>query len=177
VISQFVIWYTKVRRRIKMLSLRSAFKSSGRNFIFDPYGTYTYQNICIGNDVFLGEGAHLSSTLSQIIIGDKVMLGPNVMMITGDHNTSVIGSYMKDVSVKLDENDQPIIIKNDVWIGAGAIILKGVTVGEGSIIAAGSLVREDILPNSIVAGVPAKYIRDRFTAEELKQHYNMLYQR
>lgn len=175
-LSVIIIWYSKVRRRIKMLVLRPAFSSRGNNFIFDPYGTYTYHNIKVGDDVFIGQNAFMSATMSTITIGDKVMLGPNVTMITGDHNSSMVGEYMKDVSAKLDKNDQPILIKNDVWVGAGVIILKGVTVGEGSIIAAGSLVREDIMPNSIVAGVPAKKIKDRFTTEELKQHYKMLYQ-
>jgi len=175
-LSQLIIWYTKVRRRIKMLALKSAFASTGKNFIFDPYSTFTYHNIIIGDDVFIGEQAHLSATKSQITIGDKVMIGPRVMIITGDHNSSVIGSYMKDVTDKEEENDKPIRIHNDVWIGAGAIILKGVKIGEGSIIAAGSLVNDDVLPNTIVAGVPARKIRDRFAPTELSEHKKMLSQ-
>ncbi len=176
-LSGVVILYTKVRRRLKMLALKSAFKATGTNFIFDPYGVYTYQNITVGDDVFIAEGAHLSATLSHITIGSKVMIGPKVTMITGDHNTSVVGAYMKDVKQKRSEDDQPIIIHDDVWIGATATILKGVTIGEGAIVAAGALVRVDVAANTIVAGVPAKIIRDRFSQEELKEHRKKLYQR
>jgi len=175
-LSSIVILYSKLRRRLKMLALRPAFKRSGDNFKFDPYGFYTYNNITVGNDVFIAQGAHFSATLSSISVGHKVMIGPNVTAITGDHNTSVIGAYMKDIENKEDHHDQPIVINDDVWIGACVTILKGVTLGEGSIVAAGSLVRTDVSPYTIVAGVPAKKIRDRFTAEELTEHLDKLYQ-
>jgi len=173
-LSNLVIKYTKIRRRIKMLSLRPGFRSVGKRFIFDPYSTFTYQNIIVGNDVFIGEGAHFSATNSMITIGDKVMFGPNVTMMTGDHNTSVIGKYMKDIQVKNPEDDQEIIIEKDVWIGTGAIILKGVTVREGSIIAAGALVKDDVEAHTIVAGVPAKQIKSRFSEEDLLRHRKLL---
>ena len=70
--------------------------------------------------------------LSPVIVGNYVMVGPQVMMITGNHRTDVIGEYMINVGndLKLPKNDQPIIIEDDVWIGARAIILKGVTIGK-----------------------------------------------
>jgi len=173
-LSKLVINYTKIRRRIKMLCLRPGFRSVGKRFIFDPYSRFTYQNIIVGNDVFIGEGAHFSATNSMITIGDKVMFGPNVTMMTGDHNTSVIGKYMKDISVKKPEDDQEIIIENDVWIGTGAIILKGVTIQEGSIVAAGALVKNDVDAHTIVAGVPAKLIKSRFSKNDLAKHRTLL---
>jgi len=173
-LSQLVIFYTKVRRRIKMLCLRPAFRSVGNKFTFDPYSTFTYHNIIVGNDVFIGEGAHFSATNSLITIGDKVMFGPKVTMMTGDHNISVIGKYMKDVIEKNQDDDQQIFIENDVWIGTGAIILKGVTIQEGSIVAAGSLVKDDVKAHTIVAGVPAKLIKDRFSKEDLSNHKELL---
>lgn len=157
-----------------MWCLRPAFKTYGSNFIFDSHSVFTYKNIQVGDDVFIGEGAHFSATNSQIEIGDKVMFGPGVTMMTGDHNTSVIGKYMKDVKTKKDTDDQAIIIQKDVWIGANVTILKGVTIGEGSIIAAGALVITNVEPYSIYGGVPAKIIKKRFSPEEIIKHKKMI---
>ena len=62
----------------------------------------------------------------------------------------------------------PVTIGNDVWIGAGAIILDGVTIGDGAVIAAGAVVVRDVEPYSIVGGVPAKLIRNRFNEETMR---------
>jgi acetyltransferase-like isoleucine patch superfamily enzyme len=63
-----------------------------------------------------------------------------------------------------DDIHSPVIIGNDVWIGSNAIILQGCKIGDGAVIAAGAVVTHDISPYSIVGGVPAKKIKDRFTS-------------
>ncbi|MRS03355.1 hypothetical protein EG832_09060 [bacterium] len=103
------------------------------------------------------------------------MFGPNVTIRGGDHNTSKIGYFMFDVHEKRPKDDQPVFIEDDVWVGAGAIILKGVTIGRGSIIAAGAVVTHSVKPYSITGGVPAKLIRFRWTTEEIIQHEIALY--
>ena len=115
-------------------------------------------------------------TGAPIHIGDHVMFGPRVTVITGNHRIDYVGKYMYDVkgSDKLPENDQPVIFVGDNWIGANATILKGVTVGEGMVVAAGAVVTKDVAPYTIVGGVHAKYIRARFTPEELAQHRQLL---
>lgn len=157
-----------------MLLLRPLFKKHGRNFKFDPYGTYSFETISVGEDVYVGPGACLIASQSYIDIGSKVMLGPNVTIIGGDHNIMILGRYMFDVNEKLPENDMPIVIQDDVWIGTGAIIMKGVTIGKGSVVAAGSLVRSDVPPYSIVGGVPARMLKMRFNAEEIEIHEKLL---
>lgn len=151
------------------------FKSNGKNNIFFPMrSTFTYKNIILGDDVYIGPGAFLSASKSCIVFKNKIMLGPNVTMMGGDHNTSNIGKYMFDVTEKLPENDLPIIVEDDVWIGTGAIILKGVTIGTGSVVAAGSLVTKDVPPYSVVGGIPAKVLKIRFTADEIANHEFLL---
>lgn len=81
---------------------------------------------------------------------------------------------MFDVKKKNPNDDQPVLIQKDVWIGAGAIILKGVKIGQGSIIAAGALVINDVDNYSIVGGVPAKHIKYRFTKDQIEEHENNL---
>ena len=166
--------FPKILKRLKMLVLRRFFKSVGRNFVFDPSDIFSYQTISVGDDVYIGPGATFSASNSSISLGNKIMFGPNVTIMGGDHNTSEVGSYMYDVKEKLPENDLPVIIEDDVWIGCGVIILKGVTIGSGSIVAAGAVVTKSIPSNSIAGGTPARVIKQRFSKEELIKHKKMI---
>lgn len=172
--NKILILTFKIFRRILMYLFKIRFKSVGSNVIFNPFDQIDYKNIMVGNDVYIGGGATFAASESQIIIKDKVMFGPNVTIMGGDHNYSVIGEYMFDVKHKNPNDDQPVSIMKDVWIGAGATILKGVTIGRGSIVAAGSLVNKNVENYSIVAGVPAKHIRYRFSQDEITKHENII---
>src|SRR5690554_5891304 len=97
--------FIRIKRKVKMYLLRPLFKSHGKNFVFDPEGVYSYETIEVGDDVYIGPGAILSASESKIIFGNKIMLGPNVTMMGGDHNSTQIGKYMYDVKEKLPEND------------------------------------------------------------------------
>jgi len=161
-------------KRLFMMLLRYRFYNCGGNVIFDVMDIFSYSTISIGNDVFIGSGAKFSASQSSITIGNKIMFGPNVTIMGGDHNIGVVGSYMFDVKEKLPENDLPIIIKDDVWVGCNVTILKGVTIGQGSIIAAGSVVIKSVEPYSIVGGVPAKKISQRFSDSDIIKHKKIL---
>lgn len=159
----------KFIERCIMLILKPLFKACGRNVRFSPWDIFSFSTISIGDDVYIGPGARFSA-IKGITIGNKVLFGPHVFVSGGNHNTSKIGSYMYDVKEKRPEDDQPIVIEDDVWVGGRAIILKGVTVGRGSIIGAGAIVTKDVPPYCIVAGMPAKVIRLRFDIETIKAH-------
>ena len=137
-------------------------------------GTFSYNTISLGNYVYIGPGAFFSAEHSRIVIGDKVLFGPQCMIMGGDHRIDVVGSYMFDVKNKLKQNDRDVVIQDDVWIGARAIILKGVTIGEGSVIGAGSIVTKPVPPYSVVCGIPARVIRQRFTPSQQIIHQNHL---
>jgi acetyltransferase-like isoleucine patch superfamily enzyme len=157
--------------RILMYFYREQFASCGKNVVFFPSKSFFfYKTIKIGNDVYICPGATFSASESYIKIGDKIMFGPNVTIMGGDHNTSMVGEYMYDVNDKLPENDLPVIIENDVWVGAGAIILKGVTIGQGSIVAAGAVVNSNVPKYAIAGGTPAKVLRYRFGSDQLQEH-------
>jgi len=165
----------RLRSRLLMIVYRPLFGSHGKNFMFDPDGFYTYHNIYVGDDVSLGYRPMLMAALSNIRIGNKVMFGPFVSLIGGDHNIAEIGRFMVDVSEKRLGNDLDIVIEDDVWIGTGVIILKGVHVMRGSIIAAGAVVNKDVPPYVIVAGIPAKPMKLRFDLETILIHEEKLY--
>ncbi|MHC5184451.1 MAG: acyltransferase [Planctomycetota bacterium] len=166
----------RVFRKMQMRLLRPLFKSYGKNFIFDPSGSfYTYGTITVGDDVYIGPFARLVSTESTITIGNKVMFGPHVIIMGGDHNTTQKGRFSRDVHEKLPENDLPVVIEDDVWVGARVTILKGVNVGRGAIIAAGSLVSKNVPPYTIVAGVPARLVKCRWGVDDILEHEALLY--
>jgi acetyltransferase-like isoleucine patch superfamily enzyme len=164
----------RIIRRLKMYIYKHLFKKIGDRVIFDPYDHFSYRTISIGSDVFIGPGAKFSASESSIFIGDKVMFGPNVTIMGGDHNTSQIGSYMYDVRDKLPDNDLPVRIENDCWIGSNATILKGVVIKKGTIVASGALVTKTFPEYTIIGGVPAKVIKQRFSEQDLLDHKSIL---
>ena len=121
-----------------------------RTTVFAPFYTNFGRFTQIGKNVFIN---HACSFLDMggITIEDEVLLGPKVNLITENH--------------PLDPTDRkalvckPILIKRNAWIGAAATILPGVTIGENAVVAAGAVVAKDVPANTIVGGVPAKFIK------------------
>lgn len=103
-------------------------------------------------------GIGINSLIQENVeIGNYVMMGPNVSIYTKNHKTSL----EKPMIFQGFEEAKKVIIKDDVWIGSNVIILPGVTIESGAIIGAGSVVTKDVLKNTIVAGNPAKVIKER----------------
>lgn len=170
IVNVLLIQPKKLFKRGLMYFIGTQFNTIGHNVIFDPFDSFSYDTISVGNNVFIGSGAKFSATESYILIGNKVMFGPNVTIMGGDHKIDVIGKYMFDVKNKDAKNDQPVIIEDDVWIATNVTILKGVTIGKGAVIAANALVINDVDSYSIMAGQPAKILRNRFTQDEIRKH-------
>ena len=93
----------------------------------------------------------------KITIGNYVNIGPRVIMHSANHNYEDTDRFI----MQQGHTFKDIIIKDDVWICAGAIILAGVTIGKGAVVAAGAVVDKDVLPYHVVGGVPAKTIKIR----------------
>ena len=129
----------------------------------------------LGNNVSIGPKAVLYAIYKKIIFGDNVLLGPNVTMVNGDHSIRKIGVPLIDNHDKEPEDDADIVIGDEVWIGANVTVLKGVNIGRGCVVAAGAVVVKSTPPYTIVGGVPAKVLRNRFTFREALKHETMLY--
>ena len=172
----FSLIYRGVYRFGVMPFKKSMLKRHGKNVYIGCNSSLIYRNISVGNDVSIGENAEFICYKAEINIGDHVMFGPHVFMITGGHRMDVVGRYMKDIchDEKLPENDQDIYLEGDNWIGANTIILKGVTIGKGAVVAAGAVVTQDVPQYSIFGGVPAKLIRMRFNDENILEHERIL---
>jgi acetyltransferase-like isoleucine patch superfamily enzyme len=112
----------------------------------------------IGESTSIGEFNNIRAAGGKIIIGKKSLISQFVTIVASNHNIEKKYIIMDQ---GWDENKKDVIIGNDVWIGANSVILPGVTIGDGAIIAAGSIVNKDVAPFSIVAGVPATFIKER----------------
>lgn len=125
--------------------------------------------------VKLGDYVQFGSRCSvqcDITFGNKVLVGRQVAFVgRDDHRTDLVGRTIWD-SGRGDRYET--VIEDDVWIGHGVIVISGVRVGRGSIIAAGAVVNRDVPRYSIAAGVPAKVVAMRFTAEQIKVHERIL---
>jgi acetyltransferase-like isoleucine patch superfamily enzyme len=137
----------------------------------------------IGDNFYIGRFSQIEC---DAIIGHNVMFA-NMVALVGryDHNYQQIGvptrlsSSIRHPGYSWKGLDSVVIIEDDVWIGYGSIILSGVKIGKGSIVAAGSVVTGDVSPYTIVGGVPAKRIANRFENDnDLQEHirlYNLNY--
>lgn len=131
---------------------KKLFCSFGNNNIMKEGFRCTFGfNITIGNNCLFNFNTVILDSF-KVFIGDRVKIAPNVLISTATHNLNVE-----------DRNGQvgrKIIIEDDVWICAGAIILPGVTVGKGAIVAAGAVVNKNVEPFTLVGGTPAKFIKN-----------------
>lgn len=179
---------SQLRKHLKF-SLSNRFRALYQSFRLGKLGKNVFidkgvsllrfpKNIQIQNDVVIKKGANICACNEDAIIsigerttigfytfiyaskgikiGNDCLVAPFVYIVDSDH------SIKAGVNINLQPNKTAqIIIEDDVWIATGAKILKGVTIGRGSVIAAGALVKENVAPNSIVGGVPAKLLSKR----------------
>ncbi len=119
--------------------------------LIPPFYTTGGVDISVGRNVFINQNCTFYD-LGGIDIGDDVLIGPNVSLITSGHPIAPSQRHSGVVA-------KPITIGNNVWISAGVTIIGGVDVGENSVVAAGAVVTKDVPPNTLVGGNPAKVIR------------------
>lgn len=137
--------------QIKTLFSELTGKQVDESFMmFLPFYTDCGFNINVGKNVFINSNCNFQDQ-GGITIGDGSQIGHKVTLATLNH-----GIAPEDRGTLYPA---PIIIGKNVWIGAAATIVPGVTIGDNSIIGAGSVVTKDVAPNTIVAGIPAKLIR------------------
>lgn len=111
--------------------------------------------ISIGENTTVGYHTFIFAS-EKITIGNNCLIAPFVYLVDSEHGIN------KNERINLQPNSTAeIIIGNDVWIGTGAKILKGVTIGNGAVIAAGAIVKDNVEPYSIMGGIPAKKISER----------------
>ena len=135
--------------------------------------TPPYRIFSLGNYSVIESFACINNAVGDVIIGDHTRIGLHNTIIgpvdIGNHvnlaqgiTVTALNHNFSDTNKRIDEqgvNTNHVTIEDDVWVGANAVILPGVTIGEHCVVAAGAVVTKDVPPHSLVAGVPAKVIK------------------
>lgn len=164
----------RIKNKLIGMYYISQFKNCGKNVHIGQNCILTCKNISMGHNIKIGNNCVIQSSHGEIKFGNHIMLGPGVHIHGGNHEMFKVGEWMDEV--KKTSNDGLISIGDDVWIGANAIILKGVNIGRGAIIGAGTLVTKDVDAYNIVVGNPSKCIKKRFSDIEISLHESTLFQ-
>lgn len=173
-----VVWYETIMRilftlpRFRTLNwLKAAFlrlmgARIGKRVVFYP-GVWVApgRNLVVGDDVDLALGV-LVTTTGGVTIGSRTLVGYGAQILSGNH----VVPPGRERIFSAGHSFAPVVIGEDVWIGAYSVVLPGVTIGEGSVVAAGSVVTKDVPPFAIAAGVPAKVIKWRLKGGDLAPH-------
>ena len=142
--------------------LRRKLKACGSNVSFQfPVCLTQPESIEIGNDVAFAAFVHIWGA-GGIRIGNRVMIGSHTAISSVTHDYSAEVMYGTTVL-------KPVVIGDDVWISAHAMILPGISIGNGAVIGAGCVVTKDVLPRTIVVGVPGRVMCERPPLIEAKE--------
>jgi acetyltransferase-like isoleucine patch superfamily enzyme len=162
--NEFFSWYIcffnfipgQIGRTIRGILFRPFFAQAGADLtvereviISKPY------NIKLGHHVGFNYGCIIDGA-GGITIGNNVLIAQYCSLVTAQH------LYAKEELVNTQPwTTQPIVIEDDVWLAANVIVTPGVTIGRGAVVGAGAVVTKDVAPYTIVAGVPAKFLKNR----------------
>ena len=118
--------------------------------VFPPFYADFGKNITVGEGVFINACCHFQDH-GGVTIGNGCQIGHNVVFATLNHGLAP--------EKRKSTYPAPIVLGKNVWIGSNATILQGVTIGDNSVVAAGAVVTKDVAANTVVGGVPAKFIK------------------
>ncbi len=148
--------YAKWARVVRRACCRGLFAEMGRNVNVERSAFFgDGRSIRIGDHSGLGINSRM---FGPVTLGRHVMMGPDVIVLTFNHRCDRLDIPM---SCQGGTEPNPVVIGDDVWIGARVIILPGVTIGQGAVIGAGSVVSKNVDAFAVVAGNPARVIRYR----------------
>ena len=137
------------------IMLKDMFAEMGEGCYIEPplHANWGGYHTHFGNNVYANFGLTLVDD-SHIYVGDNVMFGPNVILCTAAH------PILPELRVKAMQFNLPVHIGNNCWLGAGVIVMPGVTIGDNSVIGAGSVVTKDVPANVVAVGTPCKVMRE-----------------
>jgi acetyltransferase-like isoleucine patch superfamily enzyme len=143
--------YRAIRRKMLKMLVRFVPDHRVRVALFRKCGYQVGQDVMVGEDLLIVQNADDFADL--LFIGDRVSIAQRVTLVLGaSPNWSRVRSVFPGYHGR-------IVIEDDAWIGAGSIILPGVTIGEGAVVGAGAVVTKDVAPYTVAVGVPARPIK------------------
>jgi acetyltransferase-like isoleucine patch superfamily enzyme len=150
------------RHQAESITVGAGTHIRGQLFTFGHGGRITLGKYC-----YVGENSKLWSA-ARLTIGDRVLIGHNTSIFDSDtHPLNARERHRQYVEIistghpsEIDLREEPVTIEDDVWIGCNVVVLKGVTIGRGAVVGAGSVVTRDVPPHVLVAGNPARVVRE-----------------
>lgn len=128
---------------------------------YDSYGVQKFTpSLVIGDGTEIGDGSHITC-INRIELGDNVLTGRYVLITDNSHGKPSDSIKGVEPAKRDMYSKNPVVIKDNVWIGEKASILAGVTVGEGAIIGANTVITKDVPPYTLAVGSPARYVSIR----------------
>jgi maltose O-acetyltransferase len=141
---------------VRGILYRFFLKQCGKNFkVCDNVVIKYPSEISVGNNICFNQNSYIVGK-GGLAIGDNVMTGAGVKMVTTSHSMDIENDMMYQAIVA-----KPITIENNVWIGFDVVIMSGITIGTGSVIGASSVVTKNIPAYSVAVGIPSKIIKKR----------------
>jgi acetyltransferase-like isoleucine patch superfamily enzyme len=150
-------WFTFNRFRARMLNFVGCDIPRGTavcGYVTIVGGRDCARRLRLGSGCVIGPDVTLCLD-APITLGSRVSIGPRAILYTATHSLGVASRRMQ-----LGVLARPIVIEDGAWVGMGALVLAGVRVGQGAVVAAGAVVNEDVPPNVVVAGNPARVVEE-----------------
>lgn len=144
--------------------MRAMFGSLGEGVYIEPpfHSNWGGRNVHVGDNVYMNFGVTMVDD-ETITIGEATMLGPHVVLATAAH------PLQPELRSRAAQYNLPVTIGRNVWLGAGVIVLPGVSIGDNSVVGAGAVVTKDIPANSVAYGNPCRTVR-QFNAHDMKYY-------
>lgn len=142
-------YHTPVEVRV-MLSELFGYRVPESLRVFPPFYTDFGKNITVGENVFINACCHFQDH-GGVTLGDGCQIGHNVVFATLNHCLAP--------DERQNTYPAPIVLGKNVWVGSNSTIVQGVTIGDNAVVGAGAVVTKDVPPNTIVGGVPARFIK------------------
>ncbi|KAF0219932.1 MAG: galactoside [Geobacteraceae bacterium] len=143
-----------IYNKIRYLNCKNLFRRCGKNVTIETNAHIPFHKVEIGENSGIG----LNARLGAVAMGRDVMMAPDVVILSRNHNYDDMNLPMRSQG---NADERPVCIADDVWIGTRVIILPGLKIGKGAILAAGAVVTKDVPEYAIVGGNPARIIKYR----------------
>ena len=166
--------FSHLRRKFSLYVFKWKWRKRNTHNGTTAVNQFLPDNVTVGRHTYGSLLVLTDNRQARLRIGDFCSIAPDVIFIPcSDHYTNHVSTFPFKVKIAGEQFEAiskgDIVVCSDVWIGARATILSGVTIGQGAIVSAGSVVTRDVPPYAIVGGVPARVIKYRFDEETIKK--------
>jgi chloramphenicol O-acetyltransferase type B len=164
-----LLWLRRLRRAAMLGYFARSIPECGANLVFDPDTALFVdrEHLRVGSNVYIGPAAYFVGPIS---IGDDVLIAPNVSILATYHEFMTLG---QPIRASGQSEAEGVVVEDDVWLGYGTTLMRGVRIGQGAVVGARSLVIDSVPPYVVAAGSPCRPIRLRFTDTELLEHLRL----